>query len=139
MEQKKGHKQEPMSTTSPALTGTSNSYMSQKQSSGQVISSSSASLGKGKGTGTASRADQGHLPELPIPPLEQSIEKLLETAKPLLNEEKHRTLQKVARDFMGRSGDTDKSVGQRLQDGLINWKERERARLCDQVQVGELR
>eukprot|EP01138_Halocafeteria_seosinensis_P004763 gb/GECG01004870.1/.p1 GENE.gb/GECG01004870.1/~~gb/GECG01004870.1/.p1 ORF type:complete len:502 (+),score=47.78 gb/GECG01004870.1/:1-1506(+) len=95
-------------------------------------------------SGTAARQDQSHLPELPIPPLEQSVNKFLEAAKPLLSEKQCKSLEKTAQEFIGsdrrgsRSSPTDddaaeKSEGQRLQEALLNWKERERARLRDEL------
>lgn len=98
-------------------------------------------------SGTAARQDQSHLPELPIPPLEQSVNKFLEAAQPLLSEKKYQSLQKTAQEFIGSTGSNSKasnqgdahvkSEGQRLQEALLNWKERERARLREELERGK--
>ena len=63
---------------------------------------------------------QGGLPRLPVPPLEETMERFLEWTEPLLSEAQRKRTEKAAEEFSALSGD-----GKILQQALETWALRE--------------
>ncbi|ERL85815.1 hypothetical protein D910_03230 [Dendroctonus ponderosae] len=64
------------------------------------------------------------LPKLPVPPLEDTMRKYLNTLRPLLNEHEHEQVKKIVDTFAGDGG-----LGRKLQlyllkrrENMDNWK-----------------
>ncbi|XP_054719509.1 carnitine O-palmitoyltransferase 1, liver isoform-like [Uloborus diversus] len=55
---------------------------------------------------------QGSLPNLPVPPLTETMKRYLLSVKPLLDDEKHKRMQKLAVDF-------ENGIGKKLQRYLV--------------------
>ncbi|PVV01744.1 hypothetical protein BB560_003827 [Smittium megazygosporum] len=59
--------------------------------------------------------NNSELPKLPVPPMEESLERLLKTVKPLVSEEEYKECEQKAKDLM----DPSKTIGRTLHERLV--------------------
>lgn len=57
---------------------------------------------------------QSSLPKLPVPPLQQSLQKYLKAARPLVNDEEYEKTSKVVKEF-GKENGTGKDLQEMLE------------------------
>ena len=65
-------------------------------------------------------AKQKSLPRLPVPPLQQTMDKYLKAIRPLVNDDEFEQTRKLVQEFRKPGG-----IGEQLQEKLINKSKKE--------------